>query len=121
MKVCVACQSPGGLEAEVTFPLEESELLDYYEVHRGGEIEHVAETMQCAGSCSDVVEGIAMRGTEAVIVAGLTPAALLKFRNAGVRVLRAEGKPVRELIRAFSEDRLQEIGIDQFSRLGRGK
>jgi predicted Fe-Mo cluster-binding NifX family protein len=121
MKVCVACQSPGGLDAEVTSPLEESDMLDYYEVGPDGRVKLMAETRQCAGSCSDAVEGIARRGTDVVIVAGLSPDALLKFWNAGVRVLRAEGNPARELIKAFCENRLREIGIDEFSSLRRGK
>ena len=119
MRICIAGQSPGGPDGTVTAPLEESEVLDYYDLTGEGSFEHLAQTRQCAGSCSDAVEGIARRGAKTVIVADLSPDSLLRFRSAGIRVLKASSSSARELMRLFSANRLEEIGIDQFARLRR--
>ena len=91
--------------------------MDYYEVDSDGSFEQVAQTRQCAGTCSDAVEGIARRDVKIIIVAGISPNSLLKFKNAGVQVLKANSQSVRELMDAFATNSLEEIGIDQFARL----
>jgi predicted Fe-Mo cluster-binding NifX family protein len=103
----------------VTESLGESEFLDYYNVREDGGFEHIAQTRQCAGSCSDPVEGIAKRGVRAVIIAGLSPNALLKFHNAGIRVFNAKSASVPDLIREWAAGRLEEVGMDQYSSLRR--
>ena len=101
----------------VNAPLEESEVLDYYEVGSDGNFAQIAQTRQCAGACSDAVEGITRRDVKTIIVAGISPSSLLKFKNAGIRVLKANSQSVRELIDAFAKSSLEEIGIDQFAKL----
>lgn len=93
--------------------------MDYYEVDSGGGFTQIAQTRQCAGACSDVVEGIARRDVKTIIVAGVSPGSLLKFKNAGIRVLKANSQSVRKLMEAFATNSLEEIGIDQFSKLRR--
>jgi len=119
VRICIPCQSPGGPEGAVTAPLEESEVLDYYEVYGDGSFEHVAQTRQCAGACSGAVEGIARRDVKTIIVAGISPSSLLKFKNAGIRVLKANSRSIRRLMDAFAMNSLEEIGIDQFAKLRR--
>jgi predicted Fe-Mo cluster-binding NifX family protein len=121
LRICIAGQSPGGIDGVVNAPLEESEVLDYYDVLPNGRFEHLAQTRQCAGTCSDAVEGIARREVKAVIVAGLSPNSLLKFHNAGIRVLRADRESVHDLLKEFTSDSLKEIGMDQFARLRQRK
>jgi len=119
VRICIPCQSPGGPEGAITAPLEESEVLDYYEVDSDGSFAQIAQTRQCAGACSDAVEGIARRDVKTIIVAGISPNSLLKFKNAGIRVLRANSQSVRELMDAFATNCLEEIGMDQFAKLRR--
>jgi predicted Fe-Mo cluster-binding NifX family protein len=119
VRICIPCQSPGGPEGAVTAPLEESEVLDYYELDSDGSFEQVAQTRQCAGACSDAVEGVTRRDVKTIIVAGISPNSLLKFKNAGIRVLKANSQSVRELIDALATNILEEIGIDQFAKLRR--
>jgi len=121
VRICIPCQDPGGPDGVVAAPLEESEVLDYYEVHPDGSYECLAQTRQCAGSCSDAVERISRRGAKVIIVKSVSPSSLLKFRNLGVRVLKANSSSVAELMRDFAKNRLEEIGIDQFAKLGRMK
>lgn len=102
-------------------PLEESEVLDYYDVSSDGGFDHVAQTRQCAGTCSDAVEGIMRRGATHVIIAGLSPNSLLKFWRFGIKVLRADTESVPELMRLFTAGSLDEIKIDQFAKLGNSK
>jgi predicted Fe-Mo cluster-binding NifX family protein len=45
----------------------------------------------------------------AIVVYGMGPRGLTTFQDAGVAVLRADGKTVREVIAAHNEDRLQEL------------
>jgi len=115
MKICIPCQSPGGLDAAVVEPLEESEILDYYEVHDDRNFEHTAQMRGCLGGCSDPVEAITRRGVEAVIVAGISPRSLMLFRNAGIKVLRADNPVVRSLIDSFIAESLEEIGVKEFA------
>ena len=93
--------------------------MDYYELDSDGSFEQVAQTRQCAGACSDAVEGVTRRDVKTIIVAGISPNSLLKFKNAGIRVLKANSQSVRELIDALATNRLEEIGIDQFAKLRR--
>jgi len=93
--------------------------LDYYEVHADGSFGQVAQTRQCAGACSDAVEGIVRRDVKTIIVAGISPNSLLKFKNAGIRALKANSRSVRELMDALATNSLEEIGINQFAKLGR--
>lgn len=94
-------------------------MLDYYETDRDSSFAQIAQTRQCACACSDAVEGIARRDVKTVIVAGISPSSLLKFKNAGIRVLKTNSRSVRELMDAFAKNNLEEIGIDQFAKLGR--
>jgi predicted Fe-Mo cluster-binding NifX family protein len=119
MRICIACQSPGGPEGIVTAPLEESEILDHYEARDDGSFEHIAQTRQCAGCCSDAVEGIARREVKAVIVAGVSPNSLLKFTNDRIRVLKASSRSVKGLMQSFANGALEEIGMDKFAKLRR--
>jgi predicted Fe-Mo cluster-binding NifX family protein len=119
VRICIASQDPGELEGLVTAPIEESEILDYYDVSSDGRFLHVAQTRQCAGSCSDAIEGIARREVNTVIVARLSPNSLLKFWRAGIKVLRADSESVPELLKSFLDNSLAEIKINQFAKLGK--
>jgi predicted Fe-Mo cluster-binding NifX family protein len=119
VRVCIASQDPGELEGLVLAPLEESEVLDYYDVTEDRAFSHVAQTRQCASTCSDGVDGIARRGATDVIVAGLSPNSLLKFWRAGVRVYKADSKSVPELMKSFLAGSLPEVKIDQFASLAK--
>jgi predicted Fe-Mo cluster-binding NifX family protein len=119
VRICIASQDPGELEGLVSAPLEESEVLDYYDVTEDRAFAHVAQTRQCASTCSDGVDGISRRGATDVIVAGLSPNSLLKLWRAGVRVYRADSKSVPELMKSFLAGSLPEIKIDQFASLAK--
>ncbi len=118
VRICIASQDPGELEGLVSAPLEESDVLDFYDMTPEGGFAHVAQTRQCASSCSDAIEGIARRDAEVIIVAGLSPNSLLRLRNAGIKVLRANSKSVPELMKSLVTNSLVEIGINQFAKLG---
>jgi predicted Fe-Mo cluster-binding NifX family protein len=117
MRVCVACQFPGGPEAEIVYSLEESELFDCYEVHDDGRYELTAQTRRCA--CSDLVEPIIRRGVEAVVVKGLAPNSLLALGNAGIRVFLTESQSAKAALDVLTEGRLREVGLRDFSTIGR--
>lgn len=121
MKICVPCQFPGGPDGVVAYPFEESELLDYYEIEEDGNFEHVAQTKLCMGGCADPVETITRRDVEVVVVAGLSPDSLLRLKNSGVRVFRTDPGQVMSIIDSFLSGDLKEIGMDQFSDLGKQK
>jgi len=119
LKICIPSQFPGGPDAAATAPLEEAELLDYYEVHQDGNFEHLAQTRPCVGGCADPIESITRREVKAIIVAGISPGSLMRFRNSGVKVFRADTPVVRSLIDSFIAGSLEEIGIDKFAELGK--
>jgi predicted Fe-Mo cluster-binding NifX family protein len=116
MKVCIPCQSPGGPDAVVNAPFEESEMLDYYEVHEDGNFDLVAQMRSCLGGCSDPVEAVTRRGVEVIVVTGISPRSLMLFRNAGIKVLRADSPAVRSLIDSLHRGALPEIGVDESRR-----
>jgi len=116
MIVCVACSDPGGPDAAFDAPFELTAILDYYDVHTDGYIKHLAQMRNCGGGgCIDPVEAIKRRGVEKVIVTGLSPGNLLRFRNHHIRVLRTENPSVRLSLDALVKGELKEIAIDQFS------
>lgn len=121
MRICVPCQFPGGPDGVVAAPFEESELLDYYEIGEDGNFEHIAQTRQCLGGCSDPVEAITRRGVESIIVTGISPNSLLKFTNAGIKVFRTDPGQVMSIIDSFISGTLEQIGLDQFAKLGKQK
>lgn len=116
MIVCVACSDPGGFNAVIDPRFELTAILDCYDIHANGDIEHIAQTRNCGGGgCIDPVEAMKRRGVEKVIVTGLSPGNLLRFRNCGIRVLRTENPLVRESLDALVKGELKEIATDQFS------
>lgn len=119
MRICIPCQFPGGPDAVVSAPFEESELFDYYEVQEDGKFEHLAQMRPCLGGCSDPIEAVTRREVKAVIVAGISPSSLMRFSNSGIMVLRADSPSVRALIDSFATGRLVKIGIDEFAKLGK--
>jgi predicted Fe-Mo cluster-binding NifX family protein len=121
VKVCVPCQFPGGPDGVVAAPFEESELLDYYEIGEDGNFEHIAQTRYCLGGCSDPVETITRRGVESIIVAGISPNSLMRFTNAGIKVFRTDPGQVMSIIDSFISGTLEQIGLDQFAKLGKQK
>ena len=116
MKICIGCADPGGVEAVIVDPLEQCDVLDYYELQRNGEFEHVAQTRKCLGGCTDLVESIVKRGVEIVIVISLSPNSLLKLSNSGVRVYRTNNPSAKISLEMLSRDKLVEIDRSQFSR-----
>lgn len=121
MICCIPCLSPGGPDAIIAPSFEESELLDYFDIREDGAFEQIAQTRPCIGGCSDPVEAVARRGADAVIVLGISPHSLMRFSSFAVRVLKADQTSARALIAQLVAGRLEEIGIDQFSSLGRNR
>lgn len=102
-------------------PFEESELLDYYEIREDGNFEHIAQTRQCFGGCSDPIETITRREVGAMIVVGISPNSLLRFTSAGIKVYRTDPGQAMAIIDSFISGTLEEIGRDQFAKLGKQK
>ena len=119
MKICVGCASPGGPDAAIVDDLEMSEILDYYDLKEDCGYEHVAQTRKCLGGCSDLIESMVRREVDGVIVTGLSPTSLLKLKNGGVKVFLTEDSSVKASIDLLCENKLKEIGLDQFSKLAR--
>jgi len=121
MRVCIPSLDPGGPDGVSATSFEETEVFDFYDVHPDGNFERFAQTRPCTCWGPDQAEAVSRRGVEAIIVRGISPSALLKFSAAGVRVLKADNPSVAALLDAFAAGRLEEIGIDQFARLGSKK
>ena len=119
MRICVACAYPGGPGAAIVDPLETSEILDYYDLKDDCEYEHVAQTTKCLGGCSDLIESIVGRRVDGIIVGNLSPASLLRLKYGGVRIFITRNPSVKESIGLLCEKKLEEIGLDQFSKLAR--
>jgi predicted Fe-Mo cluster-binding NifX family protein len=116
MKVCVACQSPGGLDADISNLLEESELFDYYDTDGGGEHRLIAQMRRCA--CADLVEPIIRRKVDAVVVKGLAPGSLLALAHARVHVFIADGAIVKDSLDELVSGGLREVRVKDFASLG---
>jgi predicted Fe-Mo cluster-binding NifX family protein len=101
----------------VSESFEDAELLDYYEVDSDGRFDLQAQMRSCSGGCSDPVEAVARRNVNVIIVRAIAPHSLMRFWNAGVRVLKADNSPARILIESFVAGTLKEIGIDRFATL----
>jgi len=110
------------LDAVIDASFELTAILDYYDVHTDGHIEHLAHMRNYGGGgCTDPVEAMKRRGVENVIVTGLSPGKLLRFRNYGIRVLRTENPSVRQSLDALVKGELKETAIDQFSTVSKQK
>lgn len=121
VKVCVPCESPGGPDSAITGPLEDSGVLDYYEVHPDGTFEHTSQARNCgAAACVDPVDAIVGRKADAVIVASLSPSSLMRLHNGGVRVLVTDNPSVRASLDMLADGRLEELTMKRFAGLGKG-
>ena len=119
MKVCVPSTSPGGPEAPIRAPFEETDLLDYYELHPYGEFEHLAQMRNCGGgACIEPVEAIMHRGVECVIGASLGPGTLLRFHNCGIKVFAADAPSARDALGSLAAGGLRGITIGGVGPLG---
>ena len=121
MKVCIPSQFPGGPDSVASASFEDTEFFDFYEIRSDGSFEHLAQSRPCACSGPNLVEVVAWRGINAIIVGGISPSALLLFRSAGVRVLKVNNPAVAVLLDSYSAGKLEEIGIDQFAKVGKVK
>ncbi len=120
MKVCIPCTAPGGPETVIATPFEETDFLDYYEVHPDGRFEHQAQTRNCGGgTCVDPVEAIIHRGVDKVVVTTLSPSSLLRFHTAGIEVLATDDPAVRGALDLLAKGGLRRITIDQYAQLER--
>lgn len=122
VKVCIPCDAPGGPDAAIASAFEETPLLDYYEVHPDGMFEHTSQARNCgAATCVDPVDAIIGRGVEAVVVTSLSPSSLMRFHNAGVKVLVTDNPSVRATLDMLAAGKLQELKMDMFAELGKMK
>jgi predicted Fe-Mo cluster-binding NifX family protein len=119
MRVCIPSLDPGGPDGIAAQSFDEAQVFDFYEVHRDGNFEMVAQSRPCNCWGPDQAEAVSRRGIQAIIVSRITPNALLKFKLAGVKVLRVDNPAVATLLDSFARGRLEEIGIDQFAKLKR--
>jgi len=117
MRVCVPSLDSGGLDGIAAPSFEETEVFDFYEVSPDGCFERFAQTRPCACWGPDQAEAVSRRGIDAIIVNGISPNAFLKFRTAGVHVLRVDNPSVASLLGSYFAGRLDEIGMDQFAAL----
>mgnify|MGYP002387500734 CR=1 FL=1 len=122
MKICIPCDGPGGPDAAIASALEDTGLLDYYDVHTDGMFEHTSQARNCgAATCVDPVDAIIGRGVEAVIVTSLSPSSLMRFHNAGVKVLVTDNPSVRATLDLLAKGALQELTMDRFAELGKNR
>ncbi len=109
MRVCIPSPYPGGPDTPVTAEFELADMLDYYELNPDGSFAQIAQTRNCIGACIDPAEAITRRGVEKVIVRGISGSYLMRFRNAGIKVLKASDTGVAQLLRAAAKNELKEI------------
>jgi predicted Fe-Mo cluster-binding NifX family protein len=69
----------------------------------------IANTSEHFGGVGHPPDRILQLKPKALITYGLGPKALRVFQNAGVAVLRTEANTVREVVRAYNNDELQEL------------
>ena len=69
----------------------------------------IANTSEHFGGVGLPPDRILQLKPKALITYGLGPKALRVFQNAGVAVLRTEANIVREVVRAYANDELQEL------------
>ena len=120
MKVCIPCDGPGGPDSAISSPFEETGVLDYYDVHPDGMFEHTSQARNCgAATCVDPVEAIIGRGVEAVVVTSLSPSSLMRFHNAGVKVLVTDNPSVMVTLDMLARGGLQELTMEMFATLGK--
>ncbi len=120
MKVCIPCDGPGGPDSAISSTFEDTGVLDYYEVHPDGMFEHTSQARNCgADTCVDPVEAIIGRGVEAVVVTSLSPSSLMRFHNAGVKVLVTDNPSVMVTLDMLARGGLQELTMEMFATLGK--
>jgi predicted Fe-Mo cluster-binding NifX family protein len=117
VRICIPSLDPGGPDGIAAPSFENTEVFDFYEMQPDGTFERIAQTRPCMCWGPDQAEAIYRRGVEAIIVAGISPSALLKFKSAGVKVFRIDTRSVKALLDSFASGKLAEIGIDQFGKL----
>ena len=113
MRVCIPAMDPGGPDGIAAPSFEETETFDFYDFLPDGSFEMTAQTRPCACWGPDQAEAVSRRGIDAVIVGGISPNALLRFRSASVRVLRVNDPSIAALLVSFFAGKLEEIGYGQ--------
>jgi predicted Fe-Mo cluster-binding NifX family protein len=109
MKVCVGSAFPGGVEGEIVFQFEDSELFDYYESDESGRFVHTAQIRRCL--CSDLIEAVVRRGIDAVVVKDLSSTSLFKFAGWGVKIFVTQDRSVRASLQSLHRGELTELTI----------
>jgi len=117
VRICIPSRKPGGPDSVISNHFDEMEMIDYYDISPYGTFDHSAQTAYCGGGCFDVVEAMIRRGIDSVVVNGISPSTLQRFRAAGVRVLKADQPHVGTLITSFISGQLKEFDRDQATRI----
>jgi predicted Fe-Mo cluster-binding NifX family protein len=67
----------------------------------------------CGGAaCIDPVEAIVGRKVEVVVVTDISPSSLMRFNNAGVKVLVSQNPSVRVTLENLGDGELKELTMD---------
>lgn len=122
VKVCIPCAEPGGPDAAIESPFEETDILDYYDLRQDGMFEHTAHMRNCGGAaCIDPVEAIVGRKSEAVVVTGISQSNLMRLKNAGVKVLVATNPSVRVILDELASGSLKELNESDLRMMAEGR
>lgn len=123
MLICIPSELPGGLEAELSRSLEDSDVYNFVEIDGGADPPRISLAFQrysChAAACLDPIEAIAKNGADAVIVKSIGPDYLLRFLGSRVRVLICEEKTVLASAKGYIAGQFGEMTWKDLSAISR--
>jgi len=118
--ICVPSELPGGLEAELSRSLEDSDVYNFVRIsddigdHQ--DIRIVSQRYGCHGvACVDPVEAISKRGASGLVVRAIGPDYLLRFTRTGIRIFISDEPTLLGSTKAYAAGRLKELTSRDFS------
>jgi len=117
--VCIPSKLPGGLEAELSDSLEDSDVYNFVQISgdtaNPENIKILSQRYSCHGvACVDPVVAISQRGASKLVVRAIGPDYLLRFAHEGIRIFVSDEPTVLGSTRAYAAGRLKELTLRDF-------
>jgi len=109
-RIVIPVEDTSGLEAKVAQHFGRAPYIALVEINgQKDRIEITQNTGEHMGGTGHPHENVLVLKPNVIIACAMGPGGLQSFKNAGISVLKAQGNTVKEIIKNYNENKLEEL------------